>query len=64
LDAPVIPDAVTPPAQERRSRSLSCAIGKRFGEEAAVEDLSFTLHAGEIFALIGLSGAARLRPFA
>lgn len=34
-------------------------VGKRFGERAAVRDLSFEVRPGEIFALLGPNGAGK-----
>ena len=34
-------------------------LGKTFGPVTAVEDLSFTVHAGEIFGLLGPNGAGK-----
>lgn len=34
-------------------------VSKRFGDEVAVEELSFAVHTGEIFGLIGPSGAGK-----
>jgi ABC-type multidrug transport system ATPase subunit len=36
-------------------------LTRRFGNRVAVQDLSFELRRGEIFALLGPNGAARRR---
>lgn len=35
------------------------AVSKRYGERVAVDDLSFSLHAGEVFGLLGPNGAGK-----
>jgi hypothetical protein len=39
-------------------------LTKRFGERLAVDDVSFTVAAGEVFGFLGPNGAARRRRFA
>ena len=34
-------------------------LGKAFGSVTAIEDVSFTVHAGEIFGLLGPNGAGK-----
>ncbi len=50
------PQAGSPPG--RRVIEMQ-GVTKRFGDSAAVEDLNFTVHEGEIFGIIGPSGSGK-----
>jgi ABC-2 type transport system ATP-binding protein len=54
------PGTVTQTAEgTQRPVVVMQSASKRFGDEVAVENLSFTVHTGEIFGLIGPSGAGK-----
>ena len=38
-------------------------LNKRFGEIKAVNDLSFHVKKGELFAFLGVNGAGKVQPF-
>jgi ABC-2 type transport system ATP-binding protein len=57
LDAP--PSAAPQPASDRRVVVRTEGLSRRFGENVAVNQLSFEVYTGEIFGILGHNGAGK-----
>ncbi|MDR7440498.1 MAG: branched-chain amino acid ABC transporter ATP-binding protein/permease, partial [Armatimonadota bacterium] len=59
--SPLVPTPVDPPGPEDTGDAVveTRSLTKRFGGLVAVDDLSFAVHPGEIYAIIGPNGAGK-----
>src|SRR5688500_11028060 len=54
-----VPEAQSPPSNERRPVLEMARVSRRFGATVALENVSLALYGGEIHALLGENGAGK-----